>query len=381
MCKFFKNYLLLITIIILLILPGCKSNTFAKHILKCPRVHPSLIPPPLVDKSIAFKSPGKKKVKPSEKETPSPIKFIMPYFEKTPEKAVNMSGTLSPEQQDFPDTGNAVFYKFVKKWGGKGSDSGQFLSPMEIVSDREGYIYVTDSENHRIQKFDSNGKFIMKWGGHGSGQGQLIWPEGLSIDSAGNIYVADFGNDRIQKFDGKGKFLKSFGGNFTSPGKVEVDLQGNIYVADCVYKRIQKFSPSGKLINKWKLQEGSITSAIDTDASGAVYLINYSTQSTIVKYAPSGKFMTQWSIKGQMDGSSNQIGGMAIDKNGYIYLSDLSNNTVQKILYNGTFITDFGSRGDNMGQFIKPRDLTVDMAGNIYVLDGGNNRIQKFAPM
>lgn len=61
-------------------------------------------------------------------------------------------------------------------------------------------MYGVDADNHRIQKFDSNGKFITKWGSKGNGDGQFTSPAGIAIDSSGNVYVVDTGNDRIQVF-------------------------------------------------------------------------------------------------------------------------------------------------------------------------------------
>jgi NHL repeat len=61
-------------------------------------------------------------------------------------------------------------------------------------------VYVTDSGNNRIQKFDSNGNFITKWGTNGTGDGQFNAPLSTAIDSSGKVYVADFRNNRIQVF-------------------------------------------------------------------------------------------------------------------------------------------------------------------------------------
>ncbi len=103
------------------------------------------------------------------------------------------------------DTYNFRIQKFnskgalMTKWGTGGDGDGQFLHPMGLTVDSKGNIYVADS-NHRIQKFDTNGKFITKWGSYGSGDSQFIKPNGIAVDSKGNIYVADTYNDRIQKF-------------------------------------------------------------------------------------------------------------------------------------------------------------------------------------
>ena len=66
--------------------------------------------------------------------------------------------------------------------------------------DSSGNVYVSDSENDRMQKFDSSGNFLLKWGSQGTGDGQFQSPKGVAVDSSGNVYVADTNNSRIQKF-------------------------------------------------------------------------------------------------------------------------------------------------------------------------------------
>ncbi|MFZ0553776.1 MAG: hypothetical protein WBL67_15610 [Nitrososphaeraceae archaeon] len=57
-----------------------------------------------------------------------------------------------------------------------------------------------ESNNYRVQKFDSNGTFITKWGSEGSGNGQFDGPESIAIDSFDKVYVAELYSDRIQVF-------------------------------------------------------------------------------------------------------------------------------------------------------------------------------------
>jgi tripartite motif-containing protein 71 len=62
-------------------------------------------------------------------------------------------------------------------------------------------VFVTDSGNNRIQKFNSNGTFLTTWGTQGSADGQLSKPDGISIDDGSqDVYVSDGGNSRIQVF-------------------------------------------------------------------------------------------------------------------------------------------------------------------------------------
>ena len=142
-------------------------------------------------------------------------------------------------------------YVYDGQWGVNGSGAGQFKEPSDVAADSSGNVYVSDRNNHRIQKFDSEGFFLAQWGGMGSGDGQFVLPEGIATDSAGNVYVADRGNNRVQKFSSDGAFITKFGtsgsgdGQFLQPNDVSVDGAGNVYVADTGNDRIQKFAEAG----------------------------------------------------------------------------------------------------------------------------------------
>jgi len=81
-----------------------------------------------------------------------------------------------------------------------GADKGNFSLPGSVAVDSKGNVYVADTFNYRIQKFDTKGKHITSWGSNGTGDGQFATPNDVAVDSEGNIYVADTNNYRIQKF-------------------------------------------------------------------------------------------------------------------------------------------------------------------------------------
>ncbi len=145
-------------------------------------------------------------------------------------------------------------YRFTNMWGSEGAGDGQFNKPRGVAADQTGNIYVADSNNHRIQKFSSEGDFLIKWGSEGTGDGQFFRPYDVVVDAEGYIYVADI-NHRIQKFDSEGTFLAKWGskgtgdGEFESPTGVAADAKGNIYVTDS--DRVQKLTSEGAFIAKW----------------------------------------------------------------------------------------------------------------------------------
>jgi len=78
---------------------------------------------------------------------------------------------------------------------------------------------VVDTDNHRIQKFNSSGIYQSQFGSFGTGDGQFYWPKGIALDSNGNIYVVDTENNRIQKFNSSGIYQSQFGSFGTGEGQ------------------------------------------------------------------------------------------------------------------------------------------------------------------
>lgn len=149
-------------------------------------------------------------------------------------------------------------------WGGLGGGEGRFNDAWGIAIDSEGAIYVADTFNHRIQKFDRNGNFLFAWGrpgvsaADGAGRDTIFFgPRAIVIDRQNRLLVTDTGNKRIQVFDSEGNFLLQFGkegsgeGEFNEPVGLAIDNAGRIYVADTWNKRIQVFDAAFQFLRAW----------------------------------------------------------------------------------------------------------------------------------
>lgn len=290
------------------------------------------------------------------------------------------------------DSGN----RHIQKFDGSGnllttltSKCSEFSGLSGIVTDDCGNIYGVDRDSHCIQKFCSSGDLLATWGSYGSRECEFRSPAGIAIDTANNIYVADTGNSRIQKFDSSGNLLEVWGscgtgdGEFQSPVGIAVDASGAIYVTDSKSKRIQKFDSSGRYLMKLGTPGGDDgvflqPTGIATDSSGNVYVFDCD---RIKKFDRFGKFLKKWGSRGTEDGEflSSDCGmSVAIDGSDNIYVIDQGNHRIQKFDVSGKFLAKWEPEEPGRCEFLRPAGIAVGATGDIYVVDSGNNRIQKF---
>lgn len=137
---------------------------------------------------------------------------------------------------------------YLQSFGRRGTGDGEFNFPTYLWADRKsGGLWVSDSGNFRVQRFDADGRFKGKSGENGNRPGYLARPRGVALDSEGHLYVTDAAFDAMQVFDGGGAFLLFVGraggdpGEFSMPGGVFVDERDRVYVADTQNGRVQVF--------------------------------------------------------------------------------------------------------------------------------------------
>lgn len=287
-----------------------------------------------------------------------------------------------------------------------------------IAVDKSGTIFVVDSINNAIRKV-MPGKTISTLAGGLPGLNDGIgtsarfkWPQDIAVDNNGNAFVIDNFNV-IRKISKEGavstiagKPLPTddlFGYNtniisnsvdgvggyaeFSGLRKITLDANKNIYVTE--RNKIRKITPQG-LVTTLILSDKDIISiqGITVDFYENIYINarrNSGTQiddvSSIYKITSNG-LVTHFA-----SGLGTGENGMAIDKNGNVFVADSRNNSIIKITSAGISTTLAGNAvsglADGIGsaaKFNSPIGVTVDEKGNVFVADSGNNAIRKITP-
>jgi DNA-binding beta-propeller fold protein YncE len=122
---------------------------------------------------------------------------------------------------------DADTFKLLRKIGTAGHNhelttEGNFGGPFGAAVDKDGYLYVTDMLNNRIEVFDADGAFVRTWGKIGDGVGEFGRPKGIAVDGDGHVWVVDQALDRVTIFGNKGELLLAFG----THGKLASQFKG-----------------------------------------------------------------------------------------------------------------------------------------------------------
>ena len=302
------------------------------------------------------------------------------------------------------------------------STTAQFSSPAGVAADYEGNVYVADKTNNRIRKIESNGTTTTFAGsgtaGAANGTGaaaQFNSPTDVAIGPLGNIYVADTGNNRVRKITPDG-VVTTFAGSgvagstngtgtaasFNAPTSIAIDASGSLYVADTSNNRIRKIEQSavvttfagsgvaGSANGTGTAATFNGPSGIAIDKEGTVYVADRNSH-RIRKITSSG-VVTIFAGSGTA-GSTNATGvaatfnspaAIAVDANQNIYVADTSNNRIRKITSAGVVTTLSGSgtagyvnSNATGSQYNLPLGIAVSPTGTIYVGDSTNNRVRK----
>ena len=273
---------------------------------------------------------------------------------------------------------------FLRRFARLGTAPGFVQYPQGIAVDAAGTIYVADTRNHRIQKFDAARQFVVAWGDSGSAPGQFDRPTRVAVDPAGFVLVADSRNARLQKFDLDGGLVAIWDQNGSDPGQfinpfaVAVDPAGNVYVSDTGRGDVQKLSTDGAPLGAWGSPfngDGTFHSALGIAVTASyVYVSEIGNLlegccQCVHQFTTEGVFVRRWGTFGEGTNQFRTPLGLTTDSAGNVYVVDHHNFRLQKFTADGEFVAAWGRRNFDADALIGPHDLAIDSEGNLYVTD------------
>ena len=261
-------------------------------------------------------------------------------------------------------------FKFVSEFGGKGEGEAQFAETVFIAFGADGAVYVADTDNFRIQKFDETGAFIFDIQMQTDSTFRFISPTAIAVGTDNSIYVMDWMFAQISdlnvgtkvfnygpcihKFDVQGAFVASYPIQDFSQRMAPLEAAAPGLDAEGNYALI---IPQGDTKREFLLT---------VDTSGHLYVCD---GGTIYKLSPEGKPLARYALAQPGTGRLVHPVDITADKHGNLYVVDEKGHRVLKYSPDGEFLSAFGKYGDGAGQFIAPFRIAALVDGTLLVAD------------
>lgn len=207
----------------------------------------------------------------------------------------------------------------------------------------DGRFLVSNSGDDVISTIDSSGKSLGVVASEGSAQGGLSDPVGIAWSANRRLYVADSGNDRISVFGDDGVFIRSIG---------------------------DRGMPEGQALEQ--------PSQVFVDPQERLYVLEKRNAGVVSVFDHKGQLLKRLSAEAlaKITGSKPEVGAIAIDLSGLLYIADNANGRIYQIDWqSGQMLSSFGSKGEQRGQFKKVTALAVLPGDRLAVADSGNKKI------
>lgn len=296
--------------------------------------------------------------------------------------------SIASEQYFLSTSANSFIYTIAgnANYGFSGDNgpatTASLNTPMATVVDGSGNIYISDSANNVVRKVAASTGIITTVAGTGisgySGDNgaatgaQLNSPAGLAVDSSGNLYISDEGNNVVRKVDAGTGTITTYAGSSTAknvgdggpassaqlynPEGLAIDSSGNLYIG--TWTRVRKVDAG--------------TGVITTVAGNGLY--GFSGDNGLA-----------------INASVNRPNGLALDKEGNLYIADPMSYSVRKVAASTGIITtvagvsgsypvglNVGDGGPATSAFLNyPNGVAVDSSGNLYIADTLDFAIRK----
>src|SRR5690349_9463154 len=280
-----------------------------------------------------------------------------------------------------------------------------------VATDKDGRVYVLDSENDRVQIFRADGTLITSWGDstifdlstNPSSVTAGISASGIAVSqpapgAAPVVYVADQGRNRVGRFPVDPATLNPTGQTFTDPATLALAApQGialdpaatRVYVADDDNDRVVVLNPTTLAfvaqVGSHGTGPGQFQNPYDVavDGAGQLYVGDNLNNRVDVFDAATLGFKATFGGFGRIAGGFSivrSVGGLADDPRGGVDVADTANNRIQALDAAGNVLAAWGIAGRGAGYVTRPRGVAFTPDGGIAAADSFDHRVERFSP-
>jgi len=215
-----------------------------------------------------------------------------------------------------------------------------FVSPVGVAIGLDQSIYVSDSGQRRIYRYDPDGRLRATLG---VVRGEAVFgrPTGIAVTPVGDLLVVDTLGCRVVEMSPTGAIGRTFGrrgsgpGEFNYPTDITVARDGRIFIVDSMNARVQIFGADGG-------------------------------------------YLGEFGRHGNGTGDFDKPKGVALDSDGHIYIAEAMHDVVQVFDTEGRLLLVIGRSGKESGEFSLPSAVHIDASNRIFVADALNGRVQVF---
>ena len=270
-----------------------------------------------------------------------------------------------------------------------GEESPQpiFTTPVDVVSDSKGRLFVTDIGLHQVLVLDTV-NFGLRTLKHSNGAA-FASPFGLAIDDRGRVYVSDVTSRTISVFGPDEKFLFAVTHpDLKRPTGLAVDTENErLYVVDTPSHMIFVFDLAGNLIRvigERGHDAGTFNFPTDVavDVDGNLYVMD-SMNARVEVFDVAGQYKRSFGERGTAEGSFAIAKNLAVSTDGHVYVTDSVEHKVVIFSLEGDLLLRIGSKspvsgGVSPGGFYLPRGVDVDRHGAMWIVDTLNRMVHRF---
>ena len=267
----------------------------------------------------------------------------------------------------------------VMKLGKEGNGSGNFKFPWSIAIDNNDFLYVADRSNRLIQKFSANGDFLSQFSVNGHDKDCTTLDLVLDQNN-GSIYCTDvvlkddkyYPGNKLLVFDLEGQLqdVSPFN-NMTNPLFIATNSCGDIIISDIGKHCLFKVNKERDILCRMGDFKYPCFIAITDDDT---IIASDKMSDCIFLFNPDGTFKHKFGSSGNGEGQLKEPWGVATDGEN-ILVADGTNNRIQVFKLDGTFVSMIESKDDPLND---PRGLAVTKDGYVYVADCSNHCIKKY---